>query len=44
MPPAPAVYEQACRSWGVDPDPRVLAFAETYEGQRADLKTVSVSA
>jgi hypothetical protein len=40
----PAVYRQACRSWGVEPDPRVLAFNETYEGQRADLKTVSASA
>ena len=25
-------------------DPKVLAFRETYEGQRADLKTVSSSA
>jgi hypothetical protein len=40
----PAIYLQACQSWGVSPDPKVLAFAETYEGQRADLKTVSVSA
>jgi hypothetical protein len=40
----PAVYTQACTAWGVAPDPKVLAFAETYEGQRADLKTVSGSA
>jgi hypothetical protein len=40
----PALYLQACRAWGVEPDPKALAFAETYEGQRADLKTVSVSA
>jgi hypothetical protein len=40
----PAVYLQACRNWGVEPDPKVLAFRETYEGQRADLKTVSASA
>ena len=26
------------------PDPKVLAYAETYETQRADLKTVAVSA
>jgi hypothetical protein len=39
----PAVYRQACASWGVSPDPDVLAFAETYEGQRADLRTVSIS-
>ena len=40
----PAVYLEACASAGVQPDPEVLAFNETYEGQRADLKTVSVSA
>jgi hypothetical protein len=40
----PALYVQACRAWGVEPDPRALAFAETYEGQRADLKAVSASA
>jgi hypothetical protein len=40
----PALYEQACRNWGVAPDPQVLAFAETYEGTRADLKTVTGSA
>jgi hypothetical protein len=40
----PAVYRQACRSWGVEPDPEVLAYGVTYEGQRADLKTVSGSA
>src|SRR5262245_26944285 len=39
----PGIYQQACAAWGVAPDPNVLAFAETYEGQRADLKTVSVS-
>jgi hypothetical protein len=37
----PEVYRQACRTWGRQPDPKVLAFGETYEGQRADLKTVS---
>jgi hypothetical protein len=40
----PAVYTQACAAWGCEPDPAVLAYAETYEGQRADLKTVSGSA
>ncbi len=40
----PAIYLQACASWGVAPDPKVLAYSETYEGQRADLKTVAVSA
>jgi hypothetical protein len=40
----PDIYRQACETWGIEPDPKVLAFAETYEGQRADLKTVSGSA
>ncbi len=40
----PALYRQACQSWGIEPDPKVLAFNETYEGQRADLKTVTGSA
>ena len=40
----PAVYEQACRTWGIAPDPRVLAYATTYETQRADLKAVGGSA
>jgi hypothetical protein len=36
----PAVYEMACRAAGEQPDAAVLAFAETYEGKRADLKDV----
>ncbi len=36
----PAVYEMACRAEGVQPDATVLAFDETYEGKRADLKSV----
>jgi len=39
----PSIYRQACASWGVSPDPKVLAFDETYEGTRADLKAVSGS-
>jgi len=39
----PGVYRQACRHWGVEPDPKVLAYATTYENTRADLKTVSTS-
>jgi hypothetical protein len=39
----PAIYRQACRTWGEEPDPKVLAFSETYEGHRADLKTVGAS-
>ncbi len=40
----PNIYRQACRTWGIEPDPRILAYSETYEGTRADLKNVSVSA
>ena len=40
----PDLYRQACDAWGVAPDPDVLAFDETYETQRADLKAVSGSA
>jgi hypothetical protein len=39
----PALYRQACAHWGTAPDPEVLAFAETYQGQRADLQAVSAS-
>jgi hypothetical protein len=37
----PAVYAMACRADGAEPDPAVLAFAETYEGKRADLQRVA---
>jgi hypothetical protein len=40
----PAIYTQACQAWGEKPDAKVLAYAETYEGTRADLKTVTGSA
>ncbi len=39
----PNIYRQACASWGMRPDPKVLAFDETYEGKRADLQTVATS-
>jgi len=40
----PAIYRQACVTWGIQPDPKVLAFSETYAGTRADLKNVTGSA
>jgi len=40
----PEIYQQACQNWGVEPDPRALAFCETYETVRADLKEISGSA
>jgi hypothetical protein len=39
----PEIYLQACKTWGIEPDPKVLAFATTYEGKRADLKAVGAS-
>ncbi len=40
----PAIYQQACRTWGEEPDAKVLAYDTTYEGARADLKNVMGSA
>ena len=39
----PELYAEACRRWGVEPDPQALAYHETYEDQRADLKSISAS-
>ena len=39
----PDLYREACRLRGVEPDTRVLAFQETYEKTRADLKDVAAS-
>ena len=36
----PDVYQEACLRWGVQPDPLALAFHETYETKRADLKAL----
>jgi hypothetical protein len=40
----PELYSAACSRWGVAPDPAALAFQETYQDVRADLKAVSGSA
>jgi len=40
----PDVYLEWCRAQGLTPDEKVLAFAETYEAKRADLKVLSASA
>ncbi|MBI3823716.1 MAG: hypothetical protein HY289_13690 [Planctomycetes bacterium] len=40
----PDIYVQACQAWGEKPDAAALAFSETYEGARADLKGVTGSA
>ena len=39
----PELYQQACRHWGVAPDPSALAFDETYAEKRADLQAISAS-
>jgi hypothetical protein len=36
----PELYQVACQSWGVTPDPAALAFDTTYESTRADLKQI----
>ena len=40
----PDVYTNYCTAQGIEPNPSVLAFNETYEQKRADLKVVSASA
>ena len=40
----PRIYRQACERWGVQPDPRVLAYDTSDAATRADLKTVTGSA
>ncbi|HTD87135.1 MAG TPA: hypothetical protein VK850_11210, partial [Candidatus Binatia bacterium] len=40
----PEVYRDACKAWGVQPDPKSLAFNTTYEQVRADLKAITGSA
>lgn len=39
----PDLYRAACERWGVEPDPAALAFNETYEDTRADLKAIGAS-
>jgi len=40
----PELYREACGRWGVEPDPKVLAYSTTYETVRADLKELTGSA
>ena len=39
----PEIYADACRARGVEPDADVMAFNQTYESVRADLKEISAS-
>ena len=36
------VYTQACKHWGIAPDPNVLAYNTTYESLRPDMREVTV--
>lgn len=40
----PALYQTACERWGIEPDPKVLAYATSYQTVRADLKNLVGSA
>ena len=40
----PDLYREACRRWGVEPDPKVLAYSTSYQAVRADLKELTGSA
>jgi len=40
----PDAYREACKHWGIEPDPAVLAYNTTYETVRADLKQLAGSA
>jgi hypothetical protein len=40
----PDVYRDWCRAQGIEPDAKVMAFSESYETKRADLKMLSASA
>jgi hypothetical protein len=40
----PEVYRDACKHWGIEPDPNVLAYNTTYQSVRADLRELTGSA
>jgi hypothetical protein len=40
----PELYRTACRRWGIEPDPAVLAYSTSYQTVRADLKELTGSA
>lgn len=37
----PGVYCEACKHWGIEPDPKLLTYNTTCESKRADLKEVA---
>jgi hypothetical protein len=36
----PEIYREACTHWGIEPDPAILNFDETYRDTRADQKII----
>ncbi len=36
----PDIYQQACQFWDCAPDPRVLAYSQSYREMRADLQEI----
>jgi hypothetical protein len=40
----PEVYKDDCKQRGIEPNPDILSYSETYQKTRADLKDISVSA
>ncbi|MST00644.1 MAG: hypothetical protein EXS29_04975 [Pedosphaera sp.] len=40
----PDAYLAACKTWGIEPDAKVLAYDTSYQSVRADLKNLSTSA
>ena len=40
----PDLYRDACQHWGIEPDPKILAYSTTYQTVRADLKELTGSA
>ena len=40
----PELYLDACKHWGSEPDPKVLAYSTSYQTVRADLKNLVGSA
>src|SRR6185436_3214290 len=39
----PELYGAACKSWGIETDPKIIAYATRYQNVRADLKNLSTS-
>lgn len=37
----PEIYKAACKHWGVEPNPDLLAYQVTYEDMREDLKSIT---